>query len=59
MRKLSEHGSEVIHLRVPPEQLARIDRAAEREGLNRSDLIRELLSAGYEARVVERLIASV
>ena len=45
-------------MRMPPEQLARIDRAAESDGLNRSQEIRELIEEGYQARVIDRLIAS-
>ena len=56
--KLSDAGSESVHFRAPPAQLARIDRAAEREGVNRSTVIRELIDAGYEAKAIEHLIAS-
>lgn len=58
-KKLSPKGSEAVHLRMPPEQLAMIDRAAESDGLNRSAEIRELLDEGYQARIIDRLIASV
>ena len=57
-KKLSEAGSEPVHLRVDPAQLAMIDRSAEREGVNRSAVIRELIGVGYRARAIEHLIAS-
>ena len=59
IQKLSERGSEAVHLRMPPEQLATIDRAAERELTSRSELMRELLHLGLKARAMERLIASL
>ena len=54
-RKLSDTGSEPVHLRVDPAQAAMIDRSAEREGVNRSAVIRELIGAGYRARAIEHL----
>jgi len=53
--KLSPQGSSPIHLRVDPAQLAMIDRTAEREGANRSAVIRELIDEGYRARAIEHL----
>ena len=53
--KLSPEGSEGVHLRMAPGQLAMIDRSAEREGVNRSAVIRELIGAGYRARAIEHL----
>lgn len=56
-RKLGETGSEAVHFRAPPEQVAKLDRAAKRAGKNLSAEIRELLDLGYRARAIETLIA--
>ena len=58
MRKLSVEGSKAIQLRVPPAQLARIDRSAKRGGKSLSAEIRELINLGFEARAIEHLIGA-
>jgi len=56
--KLSDAGSESVHFRAPPAQVAKLDRTAARERKNRSLVIRELIKVGFEARATEHLIAS-
>jgi len=59
MRKLSKDGSSPVHLRLPPEELAQIDRTAELRQATRSEIIREAIQRGREQLALEQLADEV
>jgi len=59
VKKLSPEGSELVGLRMPPAEVAQIDRAAELRQETRSKFIRAAIRRGREELVIETLIAEV
>jgi len=55
-KRLSPTGSEAVHLRMAPAELAGIDRAAKLRQVTRSEIIRAAIQRGREQLALEQLI---
>lgn len=43
--------SPIVGLRFPPAELAAIDKLADREGLKRSEMVRQLIAIGMQSKM--------